>query len=422
MKIILINPGFRYTGKDLFPLGLAYIAAVCKKAGLFVQVVDQNINQQIPWEALPEFDLIALSLTTPAFQKAKRLITELQAKKNPNALLIAGGHHPTFCPDETLQAGFDIAIRGEAEITIQNLIEKLIHKLDWADIDGISFIDTTQTIKSNKNQEPIKNLDKIGFPVLDLFHYQSYNPISIITSRGCPYHCVYCAAAEFWGHKTRFRSIENVIQEMDQISTFHPFKELKFQDSVFTLNKKRTLALLQKIAEKKYPFHWSCETRADCIDEEIVDACVQSKCKSIMLGLESGSQAILDRSNRKIHVTQIKAAAQLIMKRGIGLRISVIFGLPWETTETVRETLQLLQEIKPNVTFLNLATLYPGCTFQNASLHSQNETWIRQFGGHGMGGQLILPNAMKPADYRKNAEICRKAIELLNKVHWSRSS
>ncbi len=423
MQILLINPAFYYLGKDTFPLGLGYLASVAIKKGASVTVIDENVHDEIPWNQLGQYDIIGLSITTPAFSRAMELISQIRVRKAAKALIIAGGHHPTFRPEDILNAGADIVFRGEAEVSFGQILDALNNRCEWFNIPGLSYFRYPQfkILQHNSLQSLIEDLDEIPFPIRDMFRYSKYSQMSLITSRGCPYQCSYCAAAAFWGHKIRFRSVSNIIAELDEIMQLAPFSVLKFQDSVFTVNKTHTVELLQAISNKGYHFQWICETRADLLDKELIQLMKQSGCKEIMIGFESGSPTILQRAQRQISVEKLVNTCKEIMEQGIGLRASVIYGLPNETNKTVKETLNVLNKIQPNVTFLNLATVYPGCPLekQNIKTADQPKLWVRNFGvGHGQGSSLILPDGMTSRQYRKLAMYFKHEIHLLNTINW----
>ncbi|OLS12629.1 MAG: Radical SAM domain-containing protein [Promethearchaeota archaeon CR_4] len=421
MHVLLINPLFTYVGRDKFPLGLGYVATIALKEGHHMVVVDENLGETIPWEQLGQFKLIGLSVTTPALPRARSLITQLRIKKSTEALIVAGGHHPTFRPKELLQIGVDVVVRGEGEVPFAQILRisnplSTAHK--WKNILGISYYDDSGNVQHNTQLGLTEDLDHIPFPAWDVFRYKNYSPMSVITSRGCPYRCNYCAATAFWQHYVRYRSIANVVAELDALLALHTYHFIKFQDSVFTSPRKRVLDLMAAIIEKNYPFQWTCETRADALDHELIDMMARAKCKTIMLGLESGSQGVLDQNERKMKVSDFVDTCQNIKQRGLGIRVSVVFGLPGETPATVEDTLTILRSIQPNVTFLNLATAYPGCALEHHPVASHKEQWVTTFGGHGVGGQLILPVGMTPKQYHKLADYLYGQIHELNKVNW----
>jgi radical SAM superfamily enzyme YgiQ (UPF0313 family) len=418
MQLILINPCFPYAGSDKFPLGLAYIAGIAQKFHIDVTVIDENIGDELHTGKIATADLIGLTITTPAYPRALEIIKICNENRKRGSLLFCGGHHPTFCAEALFDAGIDLVFREEADISFTQFLDAILINKPWTETLGISYHSPQKQIIHNPFMPLISDLDSIPFPAWSPFSIAKYPVLSVTTSRGCPYHCSYCAAAQFWHNQIRYRSIANVLAEIDELLAFTPVKEIKFQDSVFTMNKTRTKALLNQFIAKKYTFSWSCETRADVLDFELIQLMQKSGCKSIMVGLESGSQSVLDLNNRKMNIASFIDICHTITHLGIGLRISVIFGLPSENSTTVEETLTLLKKISPNVIFLNLATIYPGCTLETTQTIQNHPQWIADFKGHGRGGQQILPKNMTPHEYRKLATYMKNEIHKLNTTHW----
>jgi radical SAM superfamily enzyme YgiQ (UPF0313 family) len=422
MHVLLVNPRFSYTGKELFPLGLGYLAAIALEHGASVEVVDENVGQALPWARLNEFDVIGLTVTTPAFTRVRAIAARLAREKCPGALVVAGGHHPTFRPADVLDTGIDVVVRGEGETVFASILAAVDAGDDPRGLPGTSFLGENGDVVGMPEPPFVEDLDAIPIPAHEFFPIDAYDPLSAITSRGCPYSCVYCGSAAFWRRKVRTRSTENVLTELDTLESLmfdRKRPQLKFQDSVFTLERRRTVDLLEGMANRQYRLRWTCETRADALDPELLGLMKTAGCKVIMLGLESGSQDVLDRAGRKMDVSRLADTCAEVRTAGIGLRASVIFGLPGETAQSVEDTLALVRQISPNVTFLNLATVYPGCILEDqARVAKHDPEWVATFGGHGTGGELVLPDGMSIQEYHAMAERLQREIHALNATQW----
>jgi radical SAM superfamily enzyme YgiQ (UPF0313 family) len=406
MKILFVNPKFNYRGKDKFPIGLAYLMAVAKSFGK-VFVIDENVGDCAEEKIMKmKPDFLCITSTTPSFSRAIEIVKF--AKENTSAKVIFGGTHATFKPEDALAYG-DIVVRGEGEETIKEILEgKNLHS-----IDGISFKEGEKIIH-NKDRELIENLDALPFPAYELFDLKKYEMLSIITSRGCTYNCAYCCATHFWKCKVRFRSVENVLAELELISKLG-FKKLKIHDSTFTLDKERAKRICKGIIERKLDFSWSCETRADFLDEELLKLMKRAGCSLICMGLDSASEEVLRKNKRFVNLELTKKIFKLAKEIGIRTRAYVVFGLEGETEESVKETLKFLHEIKPDQIMLSLATAYPGTELEKGRIIEFEQSWVKKFEGHGEGAKLYLPNTLTVKEYKRLADYMYEEIKKLKK-------
>ncbi len=400
MRLLLVHPRFPYRGRDAFPLGLGYLAAAAR-GNADVEVVDENYTPlDIHRIAADPPDILGISSTTPSFPRALEIARE--AKRLPgDTTIVMGGTHATFCPEDALKRGVDLVVRGEGEETIQEILEGR----PWGEIKGISYAVDGRVVH-NPDRELHKNLDYLPFPAWDAFSLEAYEIMSIITSRGCPFSCVYCCAARFWRSRVRFRSPENVIQELREIASMG-YRMVRFMDSTFTLNKAHAIRICELLKKEGLNFSWSCETRADSLDDELLKALAESGCRLLCLGVDSGSQHVLEETQRKMRVAAVKTAFRKIKKHGIATRAYVTFGFPGESERSVRETVKLLREIRPDQILLSLATAYPGTVLwgmdQKRRLYP-HPSWIAKFHGHGYGGRLYLPEGLSRKDYMRLAD------------------
>ncbi|HIQ49626.1 MAG TPA: radical SAM protein [Nanoarchaeota archaeon] len=405
MKIALVNPKFSYKGRDKFPIGLAYIAAVAKKFGK-VKIIDENVG----YEALKEIekfspDIVGITSTTPSFPRAKEIA---MFSKNLGAKVIMGGVHVTFRPEEALSV-CDIVIRGEGEITF----EEILLGKDLKDIKGISFKNGKKIIH-NPEREYIENLDDLPFPAYELFPLEKYEIMSIITSRGCFYNCAYCCATRFWGLKVRFHSVERVIKEFQKIEELG-FKLVKIHDSTFTLNKKRVIEICKKLIEENIDIKWSCETRADHLDREVLEIMAKAGCNFICMGIDSADKNVLIKNKRFFDLDHAKKVFSWCKELGIKTRAYVVFGLEGETEESVKKTIKYLEEIKPDQIMLSLATAYPGTELEKGKTIEMDYSWVAKFEGHGKGAKLYLPSTLTKEEYKKLADYMWSEIKKLKK-------
>ena len=404
MRVLLIHPRFPYRGKDSFPLGLGYLAAVAK--GNEIIVIDENVETLNLEKINP--DIVGITSTTPSFPRAMEIAKTVK-KLWRGTTLVIGGTHVTFVPEDALMSGVDVVVRGEGEHAFLELLEGR----ELGRIKGIAYMEEGRIIKT-PDRELIPDLDSLPFPAWQRFPLQGYGIMSMITSRGCPYSCSYCSATRFWRHHVRYRSPENVLEELKLIAE-QGFKLIRFMDSTFTLDKKRCLKICDLIKKEDLDLKWSCETRADALDDEILEAFSTSGCNLICIGVDSGSQRVLDETNRQMRVSSIKKAFEKIRKYGIATRAYVTFGFPGESEKGVMETMKLLEEAKPEQILLSLATAYPGTELWGRGGVEVHPDWIAKFHGHGTGGRLYLPSGLSRKDYMRLADYVWSEVRKLTR-------
>jgi radical SAM superfamily enzyme YgiQ (UPF0313 family) len=362
------------------PLGIAWLAAVLRENGFKdISLIDSVINQysyedvvKLVKKNVP--DILGLSFGTQSRFKAFDLARML--KKNfPDVPIVVGGPHPTLTADDILKniPEIDIVCRGEGEYTFLDLVKTIEKKVDLQYVKGISFRAKNGQIIHNPIREPIQDLDSLPLPARDLLpidKYQQTIPLSdkkictsMITARGCPYSCVYCSTSEQWGHKIRYRSPDNVVNEIKHLMKNYKLDGVGFFDDVFTMDKSRVIDICQKILEKKLNISWWCEARANTIDKEVVSWMKKAGCEHISMAIESGSDKILKNINKAITVEQGIEASKIIKKAGIKLKVFFMHSLPGETYEDIKKTVflsrYLVNKIGVDEATQGLTLIYP---------------------------------------------------------------
>jgi radical SAM superfamily enzyme YgiQ (UPF0313 family) len=425
-RILLIHPSFKYTGTDSFPLGLGYVAAILKKQGYQnITIVDEQKYQigkdQI--ERIYKPDIVGISLTSPSFPRTSKILQSIRkTPQNKQPLVLLGGVHPTFRTEESLDAGGDIVARGEVENTLMQLFSDPINSLN--EVKGISYFNNDNfLIKHNPDSEEIKDLDSLPFPARELFQKDNYSVMSITTSRGCPYNCSYCSATTFWNNKVRYHSVDYVVNELKSISDLG-YKLIIFEDATFSVQFKRTEAICQELISNKdiKSLVWSCETRPDRLNNDLLNVFDQSRCIMINLGVESASEEVLKINKRNVKLEKVIEAIQTVKKLRSTIQVMMIFGLPGENEQSVKETIDFLKTYKPDRVLLSLATAYPGTELDYTSNRINLPlSWRKKFIGHG-GDQhspLYLPENLSKVEYMSLAE---KLLESVQKVNLENQS
>jgi len=372
-EVLLIQPPWEnYTEETIcIPLGLAWIGSVLLSEGIKVIVVDFIIEKCVNWQK-KLMDVVnnkKIKVIGIQFHSIASFSTSCNTAKYiknnwPNILLVAGGETASKKAHFLLENEIvDIVVDSEGEIPFKEIVLNYIkyrNKSILCEISGIFFTNKKGSVQFTGKRPLISNLDTLPLPARDLFLWRKYPQWSVFTSRGCPYGCTFCSASEWWRHKIRYRSIDNVINELKILYNKYNVRNIYIGDDIFTYDKKRVKELCKKLITNNLKFTWSCLTRADCLDYPLLKIMKGSGCKEISIGLESANNKTLRLIN-KHETSQIIRDSILMCKRiGIHVRVTVILGLPGENIEDVKRTTQFLLEVQPNEIQLYSLAPYDG--------------------------------------------------------------
>jgi len=386
MKILLVNPPwetldqhiYSTVGNVLPPLGIAYIAAVLRREGFDVDILDaQALNTS--WEEFEKIiskrgpDLVGLTSGTPMIFRAFRA-AEIVKKASSNTKVILGGPHPSVLPEESLrQKGVDFVVRGEGEYTILELAKELRKdKPKLSKIDGLSYT-INKRVKHNKDRKPIMDLDALPRPARDLLPMDRYRATpgnhrrepatSMMSSRGCPFQCTYCAKP--FGMRFRSHSPEYMITEMEELVEKYGTKEIVFFDDTFTFDKKRAERVCDMMAEKDWDLTFSCMARGDTIDRSLAGKMKKAGCQYIGFGIESVTPEILKNLKKGETVEKINQSIMNSRKVGLFVRGFYIIGSPGETPETIKRNIEHAKKMKIDLAQFSIITPFPGTELFN---------------------------------------------------------
>jgi len=344
--------------------GLLYIASYLLEniPGVVVKLTDERVS-----DALEEFkpDLVGISCISQHFEEARRISRLTKEKGIP---VIIGGHHISLCP-HTLDENMDIGVMGEGEITMFELAKlfaksgKLPDYKDLLLVEGIVFHDTTGKLTFTQPRPLLPSLDGLPYPARSLLKPEYGKNISMISSRGCPYNCVFCFSSRFWGNKVRFLSAERLYKEIEIVlKKFQP-KSISFWDDLFIASKERLRKVVELIEKNKVntQVEFGLLCRANLIDEEVVDLLKRMNVVHVGLGLESGCDKTLKYlKGEGMSVAQNERAIELLRKNGILVRGSFIIGSPLETREDIMQTYNFVKKAKLYYFDTFLLTPLPG--------------------------------------------------------------
>ena len=401
MKVALVNPLYfdKYAQP---PMGLALIAAVLERKGHQVTVLDTNVLRLQPEDVvslITDANVVGLTAMTPTIGSAMSIAHHLK-QANPDLIIILGGAHATLLPEETLAAApeIDIIVRGEGEETVIELLQAFEHKQILDNIPGISYRRDGKVISTAAGSTNV-DMGSLPFLAYHLLPWRRYEPhpphgraspfAAIITSRGCPYKCSFCSKSVF-GNKFRGQSPERVVEEVAYYKEKFGIKEIAFYDDVFTLNKKRAYAIADEIIKRGLKILWTCGTRVNLVDKELLRHIKQAGCYSIAYGIESASQEILNTLNKDITLEQVEEAVGITREVGLQTIGYFMIGSPGESPETISKSIQFAKKLKLDFAQFAVTIPFPGTELYNLYLQDGGDSipW-ESFIYAGAGRQLI---------------------------------
>lgn len=374
MRISLICVQTIEGNNVLPPLGIMYIAAVAREAGYDVQMMDVDPDEINVLDKVRKFapDLIGLSFLTTEFEKACILSHKLKAAL-PGVILCCGGVHTTVDTETVLRKfNVDFCVVGEGEETFLEACKRIDKGQSYEDVKGIWLLKDNRLIK-NPHRELIEDLDSIPFPARDLVDFPNIyltfpgvirgkyiRSTNIMAGRGCYFNCSFCSIQKIFGNKYRLRNPPNVLQEVMHLQKNYGLKGIKFQDSSFASNRKWVISFCKEIIQRGIKFVWSCDTRVDIVDMEILRIMKKAGCIQVEYGIESGSPEILKILNKKIFPQNAISAVRMAQDVGIRVGASFMIGNPNEKLSDFEMTFDLAKKLKADYTICFFTMPYPG--------------------------------------------------------------
>jgi len=370
------------------PLALGSINALLRRNGFDARILNTS---EWSWSRTARFlaaekpDVFGVSVFTFNRHEAMRLAALARAA-NPRCLVVAGGPHATHLSRHLLShyAHVDLVVRGEGEETMLELARcRAAGTLESAlpSIRGVTYraaglpcsggaaapgsraaarsVDVLET----PDRPPVADLDRLPHPCADPATI-GVDPVTqfefIITSRGCPAACTFCSSPDFWGRSLRFRSARNMIDEVRLLRERHGVVYVSVRDDTFTVSKKRVIDFCRGLIDSGIDLLWDCQSRVNIVDEERLAWMRRAGCTHIQYGVESGSPRMLQRLNKGISPDEVREAARVTRRVGLGLSIYLITGIDGETDADLDSTLRLIEEIQPHDGLVSPMTVYPG--------------------------------------------------------------
>ena len=367
--VTLVYPYFHpRTDTSIFrfpPLGLGYIAALLRKHGISVEIVDCTFIKQK--EALTKIiDSKPKIIGIQSMYSMKEKSLELAGLLRDHCeLLVAGGALPTTDPEAFL-GDFDVAVVGEGEQTMLELVDQFMNGADFSQVRGIVYRDKgTRQIIRTASRGLNGDIDSFPYPTRDLFDNDGYKRFyakkfgytttAVMTSRGCPFSCDFCSKPVF-GNEFRSREASEVVEEIEEVISLG-YSRIWFADDCFTLDRNRLIGICNEIIKRGLKIGWECLSRVDTLDPETVELMKRAGCVRMFFGIESGNDSVLALMKKQITIKQVRKALFLCKTNGIKAGAFFIVGYPGENDKTVLETIKFASTLP--LDYLSFTMPYP---------------------------------------------------------------
>lgn len=425
MKILFIVPpaapeeryGALTSAGAVYPsLGMAYLAAVALDLGHQVRIIDAEaegismarLEEELRREA-PQVVALQTFCTTirkcfAICDKAKEIL--------PGTSTLLGGVQATLFPDECIiRPAVDYLVIGEGEQTFAELLRLIEDQGDPAAVDGLVWKrEDSGEVVHNRPRALIEDLDQLPFPARHLLPMKKYRSgaqlrgrrtVHLMTSRGCPFNCGFCSSHEVFGRTHRFQSTERVLAEIGKVVEEQGADEIQFYDESFTANRKRVLDLCEGLRRSFPRLKWTCFTRADLVNPDLLREMKRAGCYQIFYGVESGVPRLLELVNKRIPLEKTEQAFRWTSKAGIQITASFILTLPTETVEETEQSIRFGLKLNPEFVYWLTFVPYPGTRLSEYALQVGTMTHDDLERYNVFEDVCYLPAGREPAEIEK---------------------
>ena len=383
--IVLILPPHRLK-ETRYSLGLLYVSGYLRDHGYDNVIIEHKIlggdsryiyqgREQSTEDIISkviEINPKIVGFTSSTMEICGVIEMNRRIREKVNAVSIIGGPHVTASPEDALKGGFDVVIVGEGEATTLELIKELEKEnTDLSSVKGIAWKNDNGSIIINPVREMI-DISDLSLPAYDKIDMARHLKISdevlrgvpvraaiVMASRGCPYRCTFCACNKVFGHKIRYRSFENIKQEVQLLKNKYQAEAIWFADDTLTVSYDHVKKICELMKQEK--MYWGAQSRVDLTDESVIKTMKESGCIQLDFGVESGSQRILNEIvHKNIKLEQVERTFKLCHKYGIRAHAAFMIGLPTETCQEVIKTFEFAKKIKPDWYAFGMFTPLPG--------------------------------------------------------------
>jgi radical SAM superfamily enzyme YgiQ (UPF0313 family) len=353
MRVLLVNPSYPFEEFPRLLVTLPYLGAALRAEGHEVEILDLVLAHTTPEKierCMASFrpGLVGITSVTLNHHTASS-IAEVVRKCDERVPIAMGGPHVSFEIEGSFRdlRALDFIVIGEGERTMPELVRALEGKMDLRDVRGLALRDGERVVYTAPRRLE-DDLDRLPTPARDLVPLARYlafdSHASVVTSRGCPYSCIFCSAPAWTGRQVRYRTPGLCVDEIEELARLG-FSEITIEDELFTLHRKHLLAVCGELSRRGIGIHWNAFSRVDTIAPQIVETMARAGCQAICFGVESGSQEVLDLVKKKSSLRKVKEAMRMTQAVGISGLASFIIGLPGETEETLLKTVEFANEL-----------------------------------------------------------------------------
>ncbi len=416
MRFLLVNPYYSIDETPSPPLGLSLLAAVLENHGVEVKIVDFVVfpySKEFLAKEIESFspDIVGLTAVTMTFDNGIDIVKKTK-EIDSSILTVMGGPHVSFRAPQTLNEypELDFIVKGEGEEIILDLINRISAKESLDSIEGVYFRKNSEIIFNDKESYSI-DIDALPVPArkyIPLGRYRALNmPVSMTTSRGCPFPCIFCVGRKMVGAKVRYRDPVKVADEFEYLASLN-FNQINIADDLFTANKKHCIAVCDEIIKRKIKMTWSSFARVDTVSLEVLKKMKEAGCGSVSFGVETANVEILKTIRKGITLDQVYKAIEMCNEAEITPHASFILGLPGETPETLEETTLFGEKIKKSGCSYGFHLLAP---FPGTAIRDNHEQY---------GLKVLTSNWSKYHANRAIVETDTVDKDMLDKIaiHW----
>jgi radical SAM superfamily enzyme YgiQ (UPF0313 family) len=394
MRICLISPPYSSAFKSVIgvtspPLGLAYLASMVRGRHE-IKIIDANTLDYAMEDVKREIknfhpDVVGITSVTPSMTEAYA-VARTAKEIREDCVVVMGGPHASFLQRQTLEEckEIDVIVKGEGERTFAELVSGIERRESLDSVQGITFR-KREAVVDNEPRPPIENIDEIPFPSRDLLPVDKYKFAgrkftAMLTSRGCPFGCSFCSSSRLIGGNWRGRSPDNVLAELRSVYEDYGIGNIEFVDDTFSFNRRRAEIICDGIIKEKWDLRWGASSRVDTLSPSLLEKMRKAGCWIIYLGIESGSQKILDSIGKRITLEQSEKAVRIVRDAGIRVLGSFVIGFPQDDADAIGKTIRFARRLNLDYAQFSILTPYPGTPTYDDALVSNSlmrKDWSR---------------------------------------------